>query len=158
MLQNSLFDLKIMKLFLINTMENQESRKIGWTFLEFFYNFLQISKVLMKKKREKLKQCWAEFNPGGPTMGESAPARQFCIKSPAFQDNQKRVLALFSWVADICRKVPGFLFLYTARSTTVSGVRPISGDPVPACWRLALKCYKSRARQHKMLNNNALRP
>ena len=26
------------------------------------------------------------------------------------------------------------------------------------CWRLALKCYESRARQHKMLNNNALRP
>jgi hypothetical protein len=26
------------------------------------------------------------------------------------------------------------------------------------CWRLALKCYESRARQHKMLNNNILRP
>jgi hypothetical protein len=45
MLQNSLFDLKIIKLFLLNTMENKESRKIGLTFLPFFYNFLQISKV-----------------------------------------------------------------------------------------------------------------
>jgi hypothetical protein len=63
-------------------MENQESRKIGWTFLEFFYNFLQISKVLLKKKREKLKQCSAEFNPGGPTMGESVPALAILHKEP----------------------------------------------------------------------------
>jgi hypothetical protein len=34
-----------MKLFLINTMENQESWKIDWTFLGFFYNFLEISKA-----------------------------------------------------------------------------------------------------------------
>jgi hypothetical protein len=26
------------------------------------------------------------------------------------------------------------------------------------CWRLALKCYELRARQHKVLNNNVLRP
>jgi transposase InsO family protein len=26
------------------------------------------------------------------------------------------------------------------------------------CWRLVLKCYKLRTRQHKMLNINALRP
>jgi hypothetical protein len=26
------------------------------------------------------------------------------------------------------------------------------------CWELVLKCYESRTRQHKMLNNNALRP
>jgi hypothetical protein len=45
MLQNYLFDLKIIKLFLL-TMENKEPRKIGLTFLPFFYNFLQISQVL----------------------------------------------------------------------------------------------------------------
>jgi hypothetical protein len=45
MTQNSLFVLKIIKLFLLNTMENKESRKIGLTFLGFFYNFLQISKA-----------------------------------------------------------------------------------------------------------------
>jgi hypothetical protein len=27
-----------------------------------------------------------------------------------------------------------------------------------ACWGLVLKCYESRTRQHKMLNNNDLRP
>jgi hypothetical protein len=46
MLQNSLFDLKIIKLFLLNTMENKEPRKIGLTFLPFLYIFLQISLVL----------------------------------------------------------------------------------------------------------------
>jgi hypothetical protein len=46
MLQNSLFDQKMIKLFLLNTMENKEPRKIGLTFLPFFYNFLQISQVL----------------------------------------------------------------------------------------------------------------
>jgi hypothetical protein len=55
MLQNSLFVLKIIKLFLLNTMENKESRKIGLTFLGFFYHFLPISKVGQKKKREKMK-------------------------------------------------------------------------------------------------------
>jgi hypothetical protein len=45
MTQNSLFVLKIIKLFLLNTMENKESRKFGLTFLGFFYYFLQISKA-----------------------------------------------------------------------------------------------------------------
>jgi hypothetical protein len=35
MLQNSLFDLKIIKLFLLNSMEILESSKIGLTFLPF---------------------------------------------------------------------------------------------------------------------------
>jgi hypothetical protein len=39
MLQNSLFDLKIIKLFLLNTMENKEPRKIGLTFLPLSTNF-----------------------------------------------------------------------------------------------------------------------
>jgi hypothetical protein len=42
MLQNSLFDLKIMKLFLLNFMENEESSKIGLTFLPFSTIFLKL--------------------------------------------------------------------------------------------------------------------
>jgi hypothetical protein len=42
MLQNFLFDLKIIKLFLLNTMDNKETIKIGPTFLGFFYNFLEL--------------------------------------------------------------------------------------------------------------------
>jgi hypothetical protein len=40
-----------------------------------------------------------------------------------------------------------------------SGNRIISFlDGNAGCWRLVLKCYESRTRQHKMLNINALRP
>jgi hypothetical protein len=68
MIQNSPFNLKIIKLFLLNTMENKESSKIGLTFLPFFYNFLQISNVsLKKKKKEKLKQYWAKSSPSRPS-------------------------------------------------------------------------------------------
>jgi hypothetical protein len=42
MIQNSLFDLKIIKLFLLNTMEIKEPSKIGLIFLGFFYNFLEL--------------------------------------------------------------------------------------------------------------------
>jgi hypothetical protein len=45
------------------------------TFLLFFYNFLQISKVGQKKKREKMKQFWAESGPGGHPTQESTRAR-----------------------------------------------------------------------------------
>jgi hypothetical protein len=44
-----------MKLILLNTMENKKSRKISFTILGFFYNFLWISKVPLKKKKEKTK-------------------------------------------------------------------------------------------------------
>jgi hypothetical protein len=55
-----------MKLFLINTMENQESNKIGWTFLGFFYNFLEFIWLSKKKKKKRLQQYWTESDPGWP--------------------------------------------------------------------------------------------
>jgi hypothetical protein len=54
--QNSLFNLIIMKLVLLNSMENKKSRKIGLTFLSFFYNFLQFPKASVKKKTKKITQ------------------------------------------------------------------------------------------------------
>jgi hypothetical protein len=42
-----------MKLFLLNSRENKKPRKIGFTILGFFYIFLYISKVILKKKRRK---------------------------------------------------------------------------------------------------------
>jgi hypothetical protein len=35
-------------------MENKKSRKISLIILGFFYNFLWISKVLLKKKKKKI--------------------------------------------------------------------------------------------------------
>jgi hypothetical protein len=53
------------------------------TFLPFFYNFLQISKDLQKKKREKREQCWAQFDRSGPSLGgKRAPALQALQKGP----------------------------------------------------------------------------
>jgi hypothetical protein len=48
-----LFKLKIMKLFLLNSRENNKPRKIGFTILRIFCNFLHISKVFLKKKMKK---------------------------------------------------------------------------------------------------------
>jgi hypothetical protein len=45
-----------MKLFLLNSRETMEPRKISFTILAFFYIFLHISKVLLKKKRKRLEQ------------------------------------------------------------------------------------------------------
>jgi hypothetical protein len=57
-----------MKLFLLNTIENYESSKIGLVFLAFFYNFLRISKASRKNKKKIFQQCWARINSTGPTL------------------------------------------------------------------------------------------
>jgi hypothetical protein len=44
-----------MKLFLLNSRENKKARKISFTILPFFYIFLHISRVILKKKRRKNK-------------------------------------------------------------------------------------------------------
>jgi hypothetical protein len=44
-----------------------ESRKISLTFLGFYYTFLRISKVLLKRKKERLQQYWANSSLDGPT-------------------------------------------------------------------------------------------
>jgi hypothetical protein len=64
-------------------------------FLPFFCNFLRISKVGQKKKREKMKQCWAESGPGGPSQVESArPRWQLCEKALGVLAKPKWVLLL----------------------------------------------------------------
>jgi hypothetical protein len=73
---NSLFPLKITKLFLLNFRENNKPRKIGFTILGFFYIFLYISKVLLKKKKKKTQQYWAQTGLSGtsPRRSVRAPA------------------------------------------------------------------------------------
>jgi hypothetical protein len=50
-----------MKLFLLNTMENKKPRKIGFTILGFFYNFLEYIWLWKKKKKEKLVTILGRF-------------------------------------------------------------------------------------------------
>jgi hypothetical protein len=88
--QNSLFPLKIIKLFSLNPRENKKPRKIGFTILGFFCNFLQFICLWKKKKNEST--VLGHFSPGGPaTQGKKvtrlrtpAPARPMDImqKSP----------------------------------------------------------------------------
>ena len=69
-------------------MENKKPRKISFTILSFFYNFLQISKVPLKKKRKNSKQYWANSSPGGPSPSgfvrapAPAPAREILRRGP----------------------------------------------------------------------------
>jgi hypothetical protein len=46
-------------------MENKKPRKIGFTNLGFFYNFLHISKLYCKRKRKS-------FNSAGPILAQPA--------------------------------------------------------------------------------------
>jgi hypothetical protein len=48
-------------------MENNKPRKISFTILAFFYIFLHISKVFLKKKKKRGKQNWADSGPDGPS-------------------------------------------------------------------------------------------
>ena len=50
-------------------MENNKPRKISFTILAFFYIFLHISKVFLKKKRKRVKQNWAGFSPAAQVQG-----------------------------------------------------------------------------------------
>jgi hypothetical protein len=89
-----------MELFLLNTIENKKSNKIGFTILGFFCNFLEISKVPLKKKKKRVEQCWADSSPTGPVPGENErapmPAGQICAEALNVLDNLKWVLLLFS--------------------------------------------------------------
>ena len=60
------------------------------------------------------------------------PPCRLCRKSPVFLNNLKRVLALFSWVADTCRKVPALPFLHSLKSPTANDAGPRSGKLSPA--------------------------
>jgi hypothetical protein len=48
-------------------MENKKPRKIGLIFLGFSYNFLHISKALLKKKKEKVSTVMGWIQPRRPS-------------------------------------------------------------------------------------------
>jgi hypothetical protein len=55
-------------------MENNNSRKIGFTILAFFYIFLHIFESLLKKKKEKtMNRLGPKPAQVGPTAAESRP-------------------------------------------------------------------------------------
>jgi hypothetical protein len=130
--QNSLFNLKFMKLFLLNTMENKKPRKIGLTILGFFYNFLEFIWLWKKKKREKpvtvLGRIWFKRP---MSRGKCARARslwQLCTEGLGFLANWERVHLLFHCVADRLQKNPRSSI--PLPDTSLPALR--TGNPTPA--------------------------
>jgi hypothetical protein len=127
-----------MKLFLLNTMENQRSMKIGLTLLGFFYNFLHISKVGQKKKREKEKQYWAKSGSDG--LGPRGNARAhahaggFSERPLGFWLTRTGFTYYSSESLTICTEVPQILFLHRPWSPTVHGTTELRRASRPAKW------------------------
>jgi hypothetical protein len=99
MSHNSLLELKIMKLFLLNTIENQELRKIGLVFLAFF------SKSRRKRKQENMNSRRAEFGLSRPSNEENARPRAphtvgFAETPLPVQKSERQSSALFKHLTD----------------------------------------------------------
>jgi hypothetical protein len=77
-----------MKLFSLNYRENKKPRKIGFTILGFFYNFLQVIWFWSKKKRKKAATVVGWFRPTRPrSLQKRARARarwRLCGKPSGF--------------------------------------------------------------------------
>ena len=91
-------------------MENNKPRKISFTILAFFYIFLHISKVFLKKKKKRDKQDWADSGPDGPSQRGKRPRAaapwRLCRKGLALLANPKKVLSLLFRVTDDLQKRP----------------------------------------------------
>ena len=103
------------------------------TFLGFFYNFLQISKVSLKKKREKLKQCWAYLSRSGPNPGgkraRPCPRCKLCKKGPGGLTIPLRVLTNIPCVADLLHlSPPPFFSLHAEILDSEPHREPSSGE------------------------------
>jgi hypothetical protein len=104
-------------------MENNKSRKISFTILAFFYNFLQISKVPLKKKRKNFKQYWANSSPGGPSPSGFVRARprprgRFCAEALGVLTKPEQGRSLLRRVTDTYKKAPAFLSICNRKSPT----------------------------------------
>jgi hypothetical protein len=91
---------KIIQLFLLNTMKNKESMKIGLTFLGFFHNCLQLFKVLLKRKRKSFNSTrliLAQLAQQTQEKGACpCPRWQSCCWGPsAYEGPQKQDLTVF---------------------------------------------------------------
>jgi hypothetical protein len=131
-----MFKLKIMKLFLLNSRENNKPRKIGFTILGIFYHFLEFFKVLLKKKKEKQKQGWADSSPGGPTLeGKRARARWLlCKNTLGVLTNWDPVFQCLTQSLTVCIKVLPLLSILGLKSPTVHGAAELRRAPGPADW------------------------
>jgi hypothetical protein len=91
-------------------MENNKPRKISFTILAFFYIFLHIYKVFLKKKKKRDKQNWADSGPDGPSLRENGtrprPRGRFCAEALGVLTKPEQGRLLFSQVTDKSQKNP----------------------------------------------------
>jgi hypothetical protein len=97
-------------------MENNKPRKIGLTILWFFYSFLQFSKALLEKEKEKDRNSSGpNSGPGGPTPGRTARSRprpgNFAKRALRFRLIRNRSFHYCSESLTNCTNALGFPFL-----------------------------------------------
>jgi hypothetical protein len=128
-----------MKLFLLNSRENNKPRKIGFTILGFFYIFPGISKVILKKKKKNTSTVLGSNWLRRPNLAQKrARARaRACVghlgEGPSgFLANRKQVLPLFTESLTVCINTLLFLILCRPKSLSMSDAGPRSGETIPA--------------------------
>jgi hypothetical protein len=119
-----------MELFLLNTMENKEARKIGLTFLGFFYHFLVF--IWLWKKKKNLQQYWTHSSQTAQQHRESGRAHarggNLAERPSGFSLTGNGFLHCYSEPLTVCTKALEVLFLYRLKSTTVSSAGLCSGE------------------------------
>ena len=103
-------------------MENDKPRKISFTILAFFYIFLHIYKVFLKKKKKRDKQNWADSGPDGPSLRENGtrprPRGRFCAEALGVLTKPEQGRSLLRRVTDTYKKAPAFLSICNRKSPT----------------------------------------
>ena len=113
-------------------MENNKPRKISFTILAFFYIFLHIYKVFLKKKKKRDKQNWADSGPDGPSLRENGtrprPRGRFCAEALGVLTKPEQGRSLFSQVTDKSQKEPSLSISLpdTSSTTAAHGGTPAS--------------------------------
>jgi hypothetical protein len=88
-----------------------------------------------KRKRKSTNSNGLNLTRSGPRQVERVHARprcHFAQRSLVVGKTRKESRALFACVTNIYTETLPFLFLYNARSMTVDGDKPSSGEHVPA--------------------------
>ena len=108
-------------------MKNKESRKIGLTFLGFFYHFLELFMPSQKKEKEKVMNSVgpnpaqpAQFKQKSGTRPCARPRWQYFTEAPDDLTNTLRTPATIYCLTDIIHKDPQNSISSPTRSLTTA--------------------------------------
>jgi hypothetical protein len=131
-----------MKLFLLNSRENNKSRKIGFTILRIFCSFLHISKVSLKKKIKKFDSTGPEAahtaQPLSETRRAHARVGSLAEGPPRFSLSRNGSFHYLTQSLTLCKNVPRLLSLLQtppwsqhARRSSRTSVPAMADDNCP---------------------------